>query len=153
VTYRVPRAVRPKVVCVFRRGDEILVSESTDSVKGDTFFGPPGGEIEFGETAADAARREMQEELGQDVQPARLLGVLENIFVYEGQAGHEIVFVYETRFQDDSPYECAEVRGVEGEHPFVLRWMRTRELAKRGRRLVPDGLYRLLLTPDGPTSG
>ena len=152
MTYRVPRVVRPKVVCVFRRGEDILVSASPDSVKGDTFFGPPGGEIEFGETAADAARREMREELGQDVQPARLLGVLENIFVYEGQEGHEIVFVYETRFEDASLYECAEVRGVEGEHPFILEWMRTRELAALGRRLVPDGLYGLLLTSDGAIS-
>ena len=145
MSYRVPHVVRPKVVCVFRRGDQILVAETPDSVRGDTFFGPPGGEIEFGETAAMAARREMREELGQYVDPAKLLGVLENIFVYQGQEGHEIVFVYEVCFEDASVYEREELRGIEAEHPFVLRWERTAELAAGGRRLVPEGLYPLLL--------
>jgi 8-oxo-dGTP pyrophosphatase MutT (NUDIX family) len=146
-SYRVPRVVRPKVVCVFRRGDELLLSESPDSVEGDTFFGPPGGEIEFGETAAAAARREMMEELGERVSTTSLLGVLENIFVYEGQTGHEIVFVFETRFEDPSLYERSEVRGIEGTHPFVLHWHRTTELRAAGRRLVPDGLEGLLERP------
>jgi ADP-ribose pyrophosphatase YjhB (NUDIX family) len=55
MSYRVPQTIRPKVVCVFRRGEEILLSESPDSVKGDIFHCPPGGEIEFGEAAVQAA--------------------------------------------------------------------------------------------------
>ena len=49
--------IRPKVVCVFRRGDEILVGSHYDRVKEERFYGPPGGGIEFQEYAADALRR------------------------------------------------------------------------------------------------
>jgi 8-oxo-dGTP pyrophosphatase MutT (NUDIX family) len=141
VTYRVPAVVRPKVVCVFRRGPVVLLSESADSVKNDTFFGPPGGAIEFGETAAVAALREMREELGVEVAVRARLGVLENIFVYEGQRGHEIVFVLETAFLDRGWYAREEVHGVEADHPFVLRWTRPAELAALGHRLVPGCLH------------
>jgi 8-oxo-dGTP pyrophosphatase MutT (NUDIX family) len=134
---------RAKVVCVFRRSDEILLSKSMDSVKGDFFWAPPGGGIEFGESARQAAAREMMEELGEPVQRMRLLGVLENIFEYEGQAGHEILFVMDTAFRDQAPYRALEISGIEGDAPFSLRWERISDFAGT-QRLVPDGLYELL---------
>jgi ADP-ribose pyrophosphatase YjhB (NUDIX family) len=144
MTWRVPQSVRPKAVCIFRRDDRILVSEAGDSVKGDTFHGPPGGQIEFGETAADAARREMREELGVELESVTLLGVLENIFVYEGQRGHEIVFVFETKVGDPAFNEQEQVHGVEAGRAFVLTWERAADLLAAGGRLVPDGLFELL---------
>ena len=41
--------VRPLAICVFRRGDRILAAEGYDLVKGETFYRPLGGRIEFGE--------------------------------------------------------------------------------------------------------
>jgi ADP-ribose pyrophosphatase YjhB (NUDIX family) len=59
--------IRAKAVCVCRDGDRILVGPGTDAVKGQTFYGPLGGGVEFGERAADAIRREMLEELGVEL--------------------------------------------------------------------------------------
>lgn len=50
-----------------------------DEVDG-TFYRPPGGGIQFGETSLEAARREMREEFRLEVDDPRLLGVLESIF-------------------------------------------------------------------------
>jgi 8-oxo-dGTP pyrophosphatase MutT (NUDIX family) len=141
--YRVPRHPRAKVVCVFRRQGEILVAESPDSVKGDTFWGPPGGGIEFGESAAEAAEREMLEELGVRIGEVHRLAVLENIFEYEGQPGHEILFVMSARFEEAALYERREIPGIEAGREFRLSW---EEIARfeSERRLVPDGLYDVL---------
>jgi hypothetical protein len=42
--------IRPVALCVFRNNDGILVFEGYDDVKGETFYRPPGGGIEFGES-------------------------------------------------------------------------------------------------------
>jgi ADP-ribose pyrophosphatase YjhB (NUDIX family) len=53
-----------------------------------------GGGVELGERSVEAVVREIGEELGTTLHDPRLLGVLENIFDYEGEPGHEVVFVY-----------------------------------------------------------
>jgi ADP-ribose pyrophosphatase YjhB (NUDIX family) len=137
--------VRPKVVCVCRRGDQILVGAGFDSVKQQTFYGPLGGEVEFGERASEAASREMREELGVEIADLRLLGVLENIFTYEGEPGHEIVFIYDARLADTSLYEEEELAGEESNgQRFLARWMPLRMFSEGGPPLYPDGLYELL---------
>ncbi|MBO9626553.1 MAG: NUDIX domain-containing protein [Microbacterium sp.] len=63
-----------------------------------------GGGVEIGETHGDAIRREVREELSATIHELRYLGVLENIFQFDGQLGHEIVFVYTGRL-DPQPAE------------------------------------------------
>ncbi len=67
-----------------------------------------GGSVELGERSVDAMVREIGEELGTTLREPRLLGVLENQFVFEGEPGHEIVFVYagELADPDDAPMLC-----------------------------------------------
>jgi 8-oxo-dGTP pyrophosphatase MutT (NUDIX family) len=138
-------AIRPKAVCVPRRGADILVSAAADSVKSETFYSPLGGGVEFGEPAADAVRREIMEELGAELAQVRLLGVLENIFTYEGRPGHEIVFVFRGWFADASLYERDELRWTESDGTeWVARWMPLEHFAPGGPPLYPTGLYELL---------
>lgn len=53
-----------------------------------------GGGVEFGETVAEAIRREFSEELGVVLADARLIAVTENIFEAGWARGHEIVHVF-----------------------------------------------------------
>ena len=138
--------IRPIVICLFRRGRRILVSEAYDSAKGDYFCRPVGGGIEFGEHSGDAVRREILEELGAEVERLELVGVLENIFTYEGSRGHEVVFVYDAEFVDKSQYEMDEIQGYETEigAGFVARWRTPEEINRDNVRLVPETLNDLL---------
>lgn len=56
-----------------------------------------GGSVELGETAREAMIREVDEELGASISDLRQLGVVENVFTYNGDIGHEIVFVFTGR--------------------------------------------------------
>ncbi|MCY3796183.1 MAG: NUDIX domain-containing protein [Chloroflexi bacterium] len=92
--------IRPLAVCVFRRGDKIFVSRGYDSHKGQAFYRPIGGRIEFGERGSETVMREVREEIGAEVVDVVYLGALENIFTYEKKAGHEIILIYDGAFRD-----------------------------------------------------
>lgn len=53
-----------------------------------------GGSVEHGETHRDAIIREIDEELGARIIDLRHLGMIENIFRFNGELGHEIVALY-----------------------------------------------------------
>lgn len=138
--------IRPIAICLFRDGDRLLVSEAYDSSEGDYFCRPLGGGIEFGEHSRDALLREIREEVGAEVEKLELVGVLENVFTYEGAQGHEIVFVYDGEFKDRKVYEEGEVQGyrVETGDGFVARWRSPEEIRGMNAKLVPEGLAALL---------
>jgi ADP-ribose pyrophosphatase YjhB (NUDIX family) len=137
-------SIRPKAVCVCRRGDSILVGDGYDTVKKQTFFGPPGGGIEFGETAAEAVRREMREELGAELDDVTLRGVLENVFTLEGEPGHDIVFVFEARLRDAALNDHEEITLTEGGQTSTARWVPLLRFGPGGPPLYPSGLFELL---------
>jgi 8-oxo-dGTP pyrophosphatase MutT (NUDIX family) len=146
----IPEKIRPLAIGIFRRGDEILVFEGTDPVKGETFYRPLGGAIEFGEYGHQALAREVREEIGLGTEDVFYLGHSENIFVYDGRPGHEIVLVYEGTLADDAVYEVDAFVGHEDDGtPFKIVW-KSLEAFRRGEApLYPDGLLELLT----PTSG
>src|SRR5437868_11521915 len=108
-----PPRIRPIAIGVFRKDDCIFVAEGYDPIKGETFFRPLGGAIEFGERGHEALSRELREEVKIEATNLRYLGALENIFTYNGQTGHEIVLVYEGEFADEAIYKKAMVFGFE----------------------------------------
>lgn len=61
-----------------------------------------GGHVEFGERAAEAVVREIDEELHVELDAVTFLGVLENVFRYAGAPGHEVVFVYAAEVPDST---------------------------------------------------
>ncbi|WP_017302492.1 NUDIX hydrolase [Nodosilinea nodulosa] len=136
--------IRPISICLLRRGEEILVHESYDSVKERGFARPLGGGIDFGETSADAAVREIKEELGFDITGVKLLGIVENIFVCDGEPGHEIVFVYDGQFVDESLYGRESLAAVEGKRRFEAVWRSPAALRNGPHYLVPEELWDLL---------
>ena len=136
--------IRPIAICVFQHQDKILVFEEYDFVKKQIFYRPLGGGIEFGETSEEAIRREMMEEMNVEVTNLKYLGTLENIFVFNGETGHEIVQVYDGRLVNSGMYEQAEMSALEtdGNQMRVL-WKRLDEFNSESP-LYPDGLLEVL---------
>lgn len=142
--YMRPLHIRPIVLCLFLHRGRILVFRGYDIVKQAHYYRPLGGGIEFGETSRDAVVREIREELGAEIENVRRLGTLESIFTLEGEAGHEIVFVFDATFVDRSYYEEAVLTGREHEATFRAEWKSLDELTQGEARLVPDGLAALV---------
>jgi|SRR5690554_2330854 8-oxo-dGTP pyrophosphatase MutT (NUDIX family) len=140
------KAIRPLVIAVFRHKDRILVAEAYDPVKGETFYRPLGGEIEFGELSRDAIVREIREEIGAEITDVRFLGTLENRFTFNGTPGHEIVLVYDAAFVDRSLYDQSAIPGREDalDEDFLAVWKRLDEFGPGRPPLYPDGLLDLL---------
>jgi ADP-ribose pyrophosphatase YjhB (NUDIX family) len=129
---------------VFWRGDEILVMEGYDPLKRETFYRPLGGGVEFGERVIDALRREMREELGAEIKDVRLLQVMENLFVFDGARGHEIVWMYDATLVDPAFYARDEIVINENGTRGRARWKPLSEFAAGRAILYPDGLLELL---------
>jgi len=135
--------IRALAICIFSRSGRILAAEGYDSVKRQTFYRPLGGMIEFGERAEEALQRELREEIGAEIANPRLLGVTENIFVFEGQPGHEVVFVFDADFVDRSLYEQEAIKGDELGQRFMAVWKRLDDFNTE-TPLYPAGLLGLL---------
>ena len=140
-----PGSIRVISIGLFRRDEAILVFDSFDAVKGLPIYRPLGGGVLPGETSEAALRREIREELSQEVDALRLLGILESIFEYDGQAGHEIVFVYDAQFADASLYARDTLNAYEEENGelFQATW-RPLTSFDDYHRLVPEGLADLI---------
>jgi ADP-ribose pyrophosphatase YjhB (NUDIX family) len=136
--------IRPIALAVIRHGDRILVWEDHNPDTGEVVAVPLAGGLEFGETGAQAIRRELKEEIGSTATRVDSLGVIEDIFDWAGQKRHELYLVYDVDLAEQRVYETDHVEVVEDDgSSYPARW---RSLAEfRGdARLVPDGLLALI---------
>lgn len=120
-----PGKIRPLAICVFHHEGKILVQEGYDRVDKVLFYRPLGGRIEFGELGAETVVREIREEINAEAINIRFLGALENIFMFNGEKGHEIFLVYDGRFKNIAIYENPELVGAEydeNNYPIRATW-------------------------------
>jgi len=138
--------IRPLAICLFNHDDKILVSEEHDPAKGETFYRPLGGGIEFGEHSIDTIHRELMEEIGAQVKDLVYLGTIENIFTFNGIPGHEIVQVYDGLLVEAGLYEQAVILGHEADvnQPMKVVWIKVDEFGPGKSILYPEGLLEML---------
>jgi 8-oxo-dGTP pyrophosphatase MutT (NUDIX family) len=123
----------------------LLVGEASDPATGLVFQRGLGGHVEFGELASETVARELMEELGMEVRVGELLGVFENRFQFDGNPGHEIVFVLATDFLDPAAYELEQFEFLDADDaattlPLVI-W---RPANAATPPLYPTGVEQLL---------
>jgi len=130
-----------KALCLFRHGDKVLLAKGYDSNKDEYFFRPIGGGIEFGETSVQAIEREVLEEIQQQIAQPKLICVLENLFSFDGQQGHEIVFVYDAEFVDSALYKEAEIQGYETNgFTYIAQWLSREQIEFSRFPVYPKGI-------------
>jgi ADP-ribose pyrophosphatase YjhB (NUDIX family) len=137
--------IRVLAVAVCVDGGRVLVERGYERAGDRRFYRAIGGGVEFGERAADALVREWREELDLTLADVRLLGVVENLFTYEGVQGHEVVFVYLGRVVESWVYARDAFERTEADglcHEAV--WVPIADLAAGDVPLYPNGIVPLL---------
>lgn len=108
-----------RVVGVALDRDRVLLQRAFT----DDFWALPGGRAELLEPSPQTLIREMQEELGVEVQIDRLLWVAENFFVHQGQAHHELGLYYLMHLPAASPLrDQIRFEGQEGDLTMICEW-------------------------------
>lgn len=139
-----PRHVRPIAIGLCVDEGHVLLMEVCRG-DGDLIgHRPPGGGIEFMESAEAAVIREFTEELGWRIVEPRLLETCENLFEHDGRPGHEIVFIFAIERPLDTlpPSQAGRFDIVDGGLDVAIRWMPVEE-ALAGT-LFPSALAKLL---------
>jgi 8-oxo-dGTP pyrophosphatase MutT (NUDIX family) len=141
-TLRQPvRTIRVLAVALLMYRDHLLCADGFDAVKQQQFYRPLGGGVEFGETTAEAVTRELQEETGMSIEVRANLGAVENLFTFQGGAGHEVVFelvcvpAAGSEPPDLSPLACDEEGAA-----FTAHWLPLAEVLAGTHRVYPEGL-------------
>ncbi len=142
-------SIRVISICLFfkEKNNSILVAEGYDPEKDMRFYRPLGGGIMFEEKAKDALKREIKEEIGEKILDIEYVATIENIFTFNGQKGHEIVFVYKAKFKDLNIYEREEFEGYEIEEnwgKFKIEWKPISFFQSSTCPLYPTGLLELI---------
>jgi len=120
-TWRPHKRIRTKVIGIAKHNEKILMCEVLDdkcSLKG---WCPLGGEVNFGETVEAALKREIYEELGCDITIVGPSIVCENLFDHEEAKGHEIVFAFPIKLNNEELY--AKNRFQISEDKGSLHWV------------------------------
>lgn len=137
-----PKHPIPGAGIVVWRGDEVLlIKRGKAPYKGE--WSIPGGKIEFGETSAEAALRELAEETGITARIAGLIDVVDSISErQEGRKGvwHYLLVDYAAIWTGGEPVagdDAAEAAFFPYQEAITLtRWDKTRDVIARSRAII-----------------
>jgi len=121
----------PAVGVVCLRGDSVLlIRRGTPPRQGE--WSLPGGRIEPGERAVDAALRELREETGVEAEITGLIDVVDGLFPEAGR--HYVLIDYAARWLSGEPVagdDAAEARFVAlDEVGTLIDWSETRRIIR-----------------------
>lgn len=140
-------------MCLFVHDGRVLVADAnTFKSKGGSrkvvpgnFYRVLGGSINFDETAEDGVRREIREELQGEIENLERVDVVESLFTYAGERGHEIVFLFKGQLARKELYKQDSVHIDEDEYEFDARWIPIDEILHGDAPLYPTLNYQALL--------
>lgn len=147
--WRPPPAIQPKVIGLLIRERHLFAYEVPNAAGQLDGVRPLGGTIHFGETREAALHREFSEELGARIEILGGWSAFENIFVFEGQPGHEYLFAAPIRLLDrELPLNEAVTFTESNGERCLARWFPLDRLIAGEPALYPNGLRDALLASD-----
>ena len=136
------KKIRPVALLIAVENNKILVIATHDQYKNEDFYRLIGGGIEFGETGVEALKREVREEINAEIKNIKYLGLIENIFNYEGEDMHEMALVYKAEFVDKTVYSEKEIKILDSRNPQKAYWL-DKNIALRAK-FYPEELKKLI---------
>ena len=130
--------IRVLALGAIKNDERIFISQGYDPIKQQTFYRAMGGGVDFGETSYEALRREFQEEIQAELTNIKYLGCLENLFIFNGKPGHEILQVYQCDFADPKFYQLESLVFSEGERQKTALWVEINRFKSGELKLVPE---------------
>lgn len=137
--------IRVIALGLIQDGERIFVSEGYDPAKQEVFYRALGGGVKFGETSRAALEREFQEEIQATLTNIRYLGCIENLFIFNGRQGHEIIQLYQCDFVEPRFYQIASLTFSESpHHHHRALWIDITQFKSGELRLVPEEFFAYL---------
>jgi len=130
--------IRPISISIIRSNDDILVYERQDDITKEKFYRLVGGCIEFYEESRVALEREFLEELSAKIVNISHLSTFESIFTFNGKKMHEIVFLFNSEFENKDLYDSNELIGLEGDRRFKAIWLPISKFKSKEYTLYPE---------------
>ena len=133
--------IRVNALAWLQEDDYLFVVKMHDNAKGDDYYRPIGGSVEFGETTRDALLREVKEELGTGIKITGKPLILENLFTCDGEQGHEIDYIYPSKFLNPvfTQHHTHPLVEADG-NIFEAAWIDLSSFLNGELRLVPEAL-------------
>ena len=109
-----------------------------------------GGRVQIGENSAKTVKREMQEELGKNIEITSYIATIENFFEMKGSKYHEILFVHQAEFINDEDKEIEyTLKNKEGKDYLQYEWLDLNKIEEYP--LYPKAIQTILKEQKFPT--
>lgn len=90
----------------------------------------PGGRVEAMEKAREALARELSEELGIEAEIGRLLWIVENFYLDEGEQYHELGLYFRVQLPASVSISNQAFAGIEQQKGLIFQWFALEEIEK-----------------------
>ena len=109
-----------------------------------------GGRVQIGENSAKTVKREMQEELGKNIEITGYIATIENFFEMKGLKYHEILFVHQAEFINDEDKKIEyTLKNKEGKDYLQYEWIDLNKIEEYP--LYPKAIQTILKEQKFPT--
>ena len=108
---------------VIMHNNKILLHRNVNS----DHYAMIGGRVEIGENSEDTIKREVQEELGKEIEITGYVSTVENFFEMKGAKYHEIMFIYKAEFVNDEDKKLEKLNTLENELKSYQEAIKTQE--------------------------
>lgn len=136
------KEIRPIVLGLAVKNNKLLVSESFDSVKNQTFYRCLGGGIEFLEKSEVALKREFLEEINKNITIKDFLGISESIFTYEEKRAHELILFYSIELSNEDFQE--EYKFIDNNRSYTAKWVDIKDFKDNKKILYPKEVLKYI---------
>ncbi|MCL2446567.1 MAG: helix-turn-helix domain-containing protein [Oscillospiraceae bacterium] len=125
---------------VLARNGCVLLQSDTREEYADCGYATPGGQVRFGETAAQALARRFREETGFDITVGELAWTEENFYTWQGKAIQQVALMFHLHAHEPLPQ--GDFHGAEDAPHLRFHWVPLEKLG--GMTVYPENLRELL---------